>query len=82
LDRYAILKAGANSKIDIKNMLKDVLPSTIDRKAYVYSTYVNNNKNRTFAYYNSKIIGYNFPKDFLIKNKNKIYSDGSSEIFR
>ena len=82
LDRYAILKAYYFSRIEEKNVLKDILPSTIDKNAYVYSGYVNTIHKRTFVYYELKVMSYNFPTEFLNSNKNKIYNNGSSEIFK
>lgn len=82
LDRYSILKAHNFSIINTKNMFKDLLPSAIDRNAYVYSSYANTIETRTFAYYGQKVMGYTFPKEFLNGNKNKIYSNGGSEIFK
>jgi hypothetical protein len=63
-------------------VVEDMLPSTMDRKAYVYSNYVNTIENRTFSYYRLKVMRHNFPKKFLNQNKNLIYNNGSSEIFK
>lgn len=82
LDRYAILKAYSFSRINGKNTQKDILPSTIDKNAYVYSSYVNTIYKRTFIYYELKVMSYSFPTEFLNNNKNKIYNNGSSEIFK
>jgi uncharacterized membrane protein len=82
LDRYAILKAYSFPRINEKNILKDILPSTIDKNAYVYSSYVNTIYKRTFIYYELKVMSYSFPTEFLNNNKNKIYNNGSSEIFK
>ena len=85
LDRYAILKTYSFSRIEEKNVLKDILPSTIDKNAYVYSSYINTIDKRTFASYGEdgfKVLSYNFPTEFLNNNKNKIYNNGSSEIFK
>ena len=82
LDRYATLKAYYFFKINEKNILEDILPSTIDKNAYVYSSYVNTINKRTFVYYGLKVMSYNFPTEFLNNNKNKIYNNGGGEIFR
>jgi uncharacterized membrane protein len=82
LDRYATLKAYYFFKINEKNILEDILPSTIDKNAYVYSSYVNTIYKRTFIYYGSKEMSYNFPTEFLNQNKNLIYNNGSSEVFK
>ena len=82
LDRYARLKAYYFSRIQEENVLKDILPSTIDENAYIYSSYINTIDKRTFALYQSTVISYNFPTEFLNDNKNKIYNNGDSEIFK
>ncbi len=82
LDRYAILKAYSFSRIEEKNVLKDILPPTIDKNAYIYSSYVNTINKRTFVYYGLKVMSHNFPTEFINNNKNKIYNNGSSEIFK
>lgn len=80
-DRYSKLKLISFSNINT-HIVEDMLPSTMDRKAYVYSSYVNTIENRTFSYYGLKIMGYNFPTEFLNQNKNLIYNNGSSEVFK
>jgi uncharacterized membrane protein len=82
IDRYAMLKAYYFPRIEEKNVLRDILPSTIDKNAYVYSSYVNTIDKRTFIEYESRVMSYNFPAEFLNNNKNKIYNNGGSEIFK
>ena len=82
LDRYATLKAHSFFKTNEKNFLEDILPSTIDKNAYVYSSYVNTIYKRTFIYYGLKDMSYNFPTEFLNQNKNLIYNNGISEVFK
>jgi uncharacterized membrane protein len=57
-------------------------PSLIEMDAYVYLTYSNKIKYIGFILTNSEPIGYNFPIEFLDKNKNLIYNNGGSEIFK
>ena len=59
-----------------------ILPSLIDRYAYIYLSYINKNKNLGFIWIKSEPIGYNFPIEFLNKNKNLIYNNGGSEVFK
>jgi uncharacterized membrane protein len=82
MDQYTIIKSYSFSKINRKSYLEDILPSTIDRDSYVYSGRTNTIEKRTLHYYESKVIAYNFPTEFLNNNKNKIYNNGSSEIFK
>jgi len=82
LDEYAVLKAYFFPGINKKNIIKDILPSTIGKNAYVYSSYVNTMNKRTFIHYELKVMGYNFPTEFLNQNKNLIYNNGNSEVFK
>jgi uncharacterized membrane protein len=82
LDRYATLKAYYFFKINEKNILEDILPSTIDKNAYVYSSYTNKINKTTRVNYKYNFLEYNFPTEFLDGNKNKIYNNGGSEIFK
>jgi len=81
-DRYSKLRLLLFSNIINTHIVEDMLPSTMDRRAYVYSSYVNTIENRTFSYYELKVMGYNFPTEFLNQNKNLIYNNGSSEVFK
>jgi uncharacterized membrane protein len=80
-DSYSRLRLLSFSNIN-SSVLWDILPSTMDRKAYVYSSYLNTIENRTFSGSGLKIMGYNFPTEFLNQNKNLIYNNGSSEVFK
>lgn len=82
MDRYANLKALAFSTISTYKTFTEILPSTIDRNAYVYSSYVNTIENRTFTNYGQKFISYTFPTDFISQNKNLIYNNGQSAIYK
>ena len=69
--------------IDVENdVIEDVLPYTLDKNAYVYTGYTNNIEKICTGKYNQKIITYNYPEDFLNNNKNKIYSNQYSEVFK
>lgn len=82
MDRYSTLKAYAYINIDSRYISSDIIPSTIDKNAYVYASYTNIILNTTFAEYNNREIDYNFPKSFLNTNKNLIYNNGNSEVFK
>ena len=83
LDEYAILKARSFSRINEKDVTIYILPSIIDKNAYVYSSYTNKiNKTTRVNNYKNNFLEYNFPTEFLNDNKNKIYNNGGSEIFK
>ncbi len=63
-------------------VLTDVLPSTIDRNAYIYLRYSNVVKNLNSKSYKGQALLFNYPTEFLNQNKNLIYSNGGSNIFK
>jgi len=82
-DEYAKLKFLPYSSIT-KNIITDIIPSVIDKNAYVYSSYSNTINRLTIVINrkNTQEISYNFPSVFLNSNKNKIYSNSYSEMFK
>ena len=81
-DRRASYKLLFSNNINTNKIIENVFPSLIDKNAYVYSSYTNTLKERAFVVIKGELIGYNFPKEFLNQNKNLIYSNGESEIFK
>jgi uncharacterized membrane protein len=83
---YVDSRAGSRlwlvTNINENRIIGSVLPSTIDEKAYVYSSYTNTIKKRAFVSFKGETIIYNFPTEFLNQNKNKIYNNGESELFK
>jgi uncharacterized membrane protein len=75
-------------KLTILSNLKDgqfvynILPSIMSTDAYVFSNYTNTTKKMIIQSFKSDTISHNFPDQFLDDNKNKIYSNGGSEIFK
>lgn len=69
LDAYTILKAYSFSRINEKNVLKYILPSIIDKNAYVYSSYTNKINKTTRVNYKNNFLEYNFPIDLLLLYK-------------
>lgn len=59
-----------------------ILPSLIVKDTYVYFGYTNEIYNRGFTMNRLYLIPYNLPTQFLNNNKNKIYNNGGSEIFK
>lgn len=80
-DEYSNLNmiSFTNIKVDA---IPDILPSTIDEEAYVYSSYTNTTQNTAFVYHKQKQMAFKFPNEFLVQNKNIIYNNGDSEIFK
>lgn len=60
----------------------DLIPLTIQKDSYVFGSYANKNYGIVFKSYQGNQFSYNFPTQFLHDNKNKIYNNGGSEIFK
>jgi len=80
---------GANTRIRLIassfpsfSIVKEVHPKKIVKNSYVYLTYQNKIEGLSFKSYNGKSFSFNFPTEFLNDNKNKIYNNGGSEIFK
>lgn len=81
-DERASYKLWLSNKIDRNRIIKVVFPQVIDKRAYVYSSCTNVVEKRGFVFIEGQVIGYNFPSEFLNQNKNKIYNNGVTEIFK
>jgi uncharacterized membrane protein len=60
----------------------ELFPSTITIPSYLYLTKTNNSKDTSFFNYDIDFISYKITKDFYSSNKNLIYNNGNSTIFR
>jgi len=65
-------------------IIKDIFPSIISKDSYVYASETNYRFDRTInpIKKGDLSISFNFPTEFLNENKNKIYNNGGSEIFK
>lgn len=79
-DRLAAWRLLAFGKFTL--VFDDVLPTTIDRNSYVYLRYSNVVKNQNYKRYENKGLTFNYPIEFLNQNKNLIYNNGGSKIFK
>lgn len=59
-----------------------ILPSTIRRNSYVYLSYSNIQTDKVMVYVNGAPIYYTFPIPLLDQNKNLIYNNGGTRIYR
>lgn len=66
----------------IDNVIGDVLPLAFDKYSYVFATHANVVHKINYFYYRGSHLGYEFPWEFLNANKNKIYTNGRSEIYQ
>jgi uncharacterized membrane protein len=60
----------------------EVFPSVIDKNSYVYSNYANTLSNIGIIDINDTRMEYNFPEDFLDNNKNLIYNNYETRIYK
>jgi hypothetical protein len=69
-------------KFNSVNTKFNLIPNAISKKDYVYLSTVNNLEKMGFFAIKGLKISYNYPGEFLEDNKNNIYSNGGSEIFK
>ena len=66
----------------IRDLTFDILPSTIDTRSYVYLSQTNVERGKIYKRYNIDFLAYDTPIEFLNSNKNLIYNNGGSEVFK
>ncbi len=85
LDKYTKFKI-FSTKYPIlgRNYDQNIFPSALilDKTSYVYAGRTNILDSLAFGFFGNYLISYNFPNEFLRDNKNKIYSNGGSGIFK
>jgi uncharacterized membrane protein len=81
-DIYSIKVFKLKSKLPNILYYNLLIPSLVPVDSYVYLGYTNTVKNEAFAYLNTLLIGYKVPNDFLYNNKDMIYSNGGSIIYK
>lgn len=78
-DRYSFSKVKSLSDI---NILNDIHPGLIRKDSYVYLGFANVHKQQATLSYNSNLITYTYPIQFLDDSKDLVYSNGGVKIFR
>lgn len=63
-------------------VIDDIFPSILDKNSYVFLDYSNKKENIVYKSYEGVYLSFNYPSFFLTKNKNKIYNNGGSEIYK
>ncbi len=81
-DPDARTKLVANSDIPSISIKEYILPSIIGKSGYVYTSWANTIKGSVIAYHLGQSISYNYPIDFLNQNKNLIYNNSESKVFK
>lgn len=77
-----INKLNAFSLIDTRNVSRDTLPTIIPKEAFVFLTRMNSIEKVGIYEFNGNEYVYTFPNQFLNTHKDKVYSNGVSEIYR
>lgn len=78
-DKY---KQGEDGHVSEIGVYSDIYPGLIRQDTFVFLGFANSNKSQAFFTYNADIITYNYPMDFLDDNKDLIYNNGGSKIYR
>lgn len=81
---YADVIAGLRLKgfSNFHNVNGDLFPTTIYINSYVYLSHTNIYRNTAYRFFKGDTLTYSAPLDFLEGEKNKIYSNNGSEIYR
>jgi uncharacterized membrane protein len=66
----------------IDNTNGDVYPVALDKSSYVYATYPNVVNKINYFFYRGSHLGYEYPYAYINEQKNKVYSNGSSEVYQ
>jgi len=82
VDYYSYFTAGSQSSIPNNELLKGLFPSEITPNSYVFSSEANVRDGFAFDYYENQVVTYNFPKSFLNTQKNIIFNDADSIIYK
>ncbi|MFC1682141.1 DUF2206 domain-containing protein [Nanoarchaeota archaeon] len=81
LDKSSVRKIVAFGEVNnIKNT--GLAPNRIGRNSYVFLRYVNVVEGYTANRYLGDLVQFKLPTKFLNDNKNKVYNNGGSEIFK
>ena len=83
VDNYGNLRLALvmpNNPLWLQNSI--LLSQTITKEDYVYSSYTNTLFKNAITVYKNKPLTFTFPTEFLNYNKNKIYNNGGSEVFK
>jgi uncharacterized membrane protein len=80
-DRFQSEKVSEISSSDL-NPLSDIYPGLVQKNSYVYLGFANTNKNQANMTYEGTLLSYSYPIQFLDDQKDLIYNDGDSRVYR
>jgi uncharacterized membrane protein len=79
-DRYGQLRIYGTSP-RAKAVLTDATPMTLDHDAWIYADRANTLNGRARARTGERYALYNWPRRFLADHYNRVYTDGSSQVY-
>jgi len=83
IDLFAGNKSLLSYKFEDKERInQDILPQVIRKSSYVYLSSSNITEESIFTFFRGSMVGYSNPLRFLSENKNLIYNNKYSEIFK
>ena len=83
MDRFAGNKSLLSYKFEDEEWIKqDIFPQVIRKSSYVYLSSSNITEKSILAWLRESAVGYSNPLGFLNENKNLIYNNKYSEIFK
>ena len=82
IGRYSLLKTYSYTTLPNYSLVPGLLPSQIYRSSYVFASSINLDRNMVFDSYMGQPLVYTFPRAFLNSNKNVIYSNGQSYVYK
>jgi uncharacterized membrane protein len=83
MDSYAGYKSLLSYKFELQKWIKrDIFPQVIRKSSYVYLSSSNITEESIFAWIRGTTVGYSNPLRFLNENKDLIYNNKYSEIFK
>jgi len=82
VDAYTRTRLYLGEENPQSRIISSVLPKHINNNSYVFSGYSNKINTFNFASFKGNSISFNFPEQFLKNNKDILYNNGGSEIFR
>ena len=83
MSSYASRKSLLCYKFELQKWIKqDIFPQVIRKSSYVYLSSSNITEESIFAWLRGTTVGYSNPMRFLNENKDLIYNNKYSEIFK
>jgi uncharacterized membrane protein len=81
-DRYASKKSLLLFRFSEDWIKYDIFPQVIRKSSYIYLSNSNITEGSAFVYLRGAMMSYNLPLTFINQNKNLIYNNGYSEVFK